>query len=321
MRGCRLQGMDPHVRERTSHVLYESNTWVPAFNLSISLSTTLLHLVQNIATLPTPVAADSDTAVAWSGALRGLAAVVTSWSQRYCVFDKALWSFKVRPAWGPRCACACVRVRVRVRVRGAHSAWCCQQTVDTALGRHEVVDYDVGTQRVSFHMPLHRLWGWLACRLPVAAGLDPRRLLCTPEPLSTSTRLALLEYPLRSLVLAAQIREDMWRRNGMTVVNEVTNYDSRVTSLYLADGDRAAVQVGGVCCGGVSPWLLVHRRSMLPGCALAKRRSRTMLRVGATAVRCAAADAQHVLHRCAAPLRRAALPRQRQRCVPHRVGW
>ena len=123
MRGRRLQGMDPHVRERTSHVLYESNTWVPAFNLSISLSTTLLHLVQNIATLPTPVAADSDTAVAWSGALRGLAAVVTSWSQRYCVFDKALWSFKVRPAWGPRCACACVRVRVRVRVRRAHSAW------------------------------------------------------------------------------------------------------------------------------------------------------------------------------------------------------
>ena len=125
MRGCRLQGMDPHVRERTSHVLYESNTWVPAFNLSISLSTTLLHLVQNIATLPTPVAADSDTAVAWSGALRGLAAVVTSWSQRYCVFDKALWSFKVRPAWGPRCAgCACA------------CAWCSQRLVLPTDGGH-----------------------------------------------------------------------------------------------------------------------------------------------------------------------------------------
>ena len=37
--------------------------------------------------------------------------------------------------------------------------------------------------------------------------------------------LALIEYPLRSLVFAAQVSAGMWKRNGYAVLNQVCNED------------------------------------------------------------------------------------------------
>lgn len=238
--GDAVQGVDPHKRETRRHVLFDSQTWVPAFNLSLITASALCDLVEHVGPLDAAPAPGSATLDAFHSAVREMAAVMSRWSLEREEGKQEVWPEKVR-ARGCEARRSSLGPAAHARVRGVAAAPRRQLTT-CELGRFNLVDYDVAKLPVSFHAPLHRLFGTLSARLAVAAGVDVGALLRS-DGLSMRHRLALLEYPLRAMVLASQIRQGLWRRNGMSTQSELHNYALRVTSTYLIDADRTAVQV------------------------------------------------------------------------------
>jgi E3 ubiquitin-protein ligase UBR2 len=110
------------------------------------------------------------------------------------------------------------------------------------------IPYDVSCYPVSVHLPLTRL----ACALLLELKrhqpkYDPKNLRpwlpATLQPLHPLTTL--MEHSLRTLVLVAQFRAGIWRRNGYSLVNQVFFYHSTHMRDEMYDRDVQLLQLAG----------------------------------------------------------------------------
>lgn len=85
----------------------------------------------------------------------------------------------------------------------------------------ECIEYEVSSLPISVHLPLSRILAGLflhLTRFEVQFESSELDMQTKPNPVQ------LLELPLRTLVMIAQFRAGMWRRNGYSLVNQVYFY-------------------------------------------------------------------------------------------------
>lgn len=80
----------------------------------------------------------------------------------------------------------------------------------------EVIKFQVSNERVAYMNPIHTLFSLFIERVPLEEALKVVD--------NNSDFLVISDYPLRSIVLCAQIETGFWVRNGMSVLNQITYY-------------------------------------------------------------------------------------------------
>ncbi|WFC96935.1 RING-type E3 ubiquitin transferase [Malassezia brasiliensis] len=106
---------------------------------------------------------------------------------------------------------------------------------DAACATAPVAAFGVAHEPVSFHHPMHWLLAELCKSLGAADGVAP--------PIAEHAMLALLEHPLRVVVKLAQIRCNVWVRNGYGIRLQAFHYrDSMWMRDIMYDQDVFLVQ-------------------------------------------------------------------------------
>ena len=247
----RLQHADLQLRFLSAHIEHDSRSWIQAFNLHLSLSSSFPVVLKPLTDLAVPPD------------LTGTAAT--------------------RPPTPPPDALYLASAMGSVTIR-ALASWMGQErtqlitlplppaafvscTVDgsamASVASH--ADFsDVGMSRgASFHIPLHRFFAAMireACAVGDSASACEQVLLalCSASPAACEedvdsgadamfetggrfwSRLA--EQPMRVSAFCAQITAGMWRRNGVAMVNQVVNYASAPLCVRLRDLDILLMQ-------------------------------------------------------------------------------
>ncbi|KAG1706018.1 hypothetical protein DVH05_002580 [Phytophthora capsici] len=263
-----IQGLDPQVRiqDGRAHVTYETQSWLTAFAFHANVSKILTFI---------------------SKGLRYHEAIDTDVRNR----DREMMVFNMLEGfWDQldRAGMATTRLQLYIppcgRLMGSPST-------------EQIVKYDVSTQPVSFHNPLHGLlasflieslyygpppapgsavpwitdWSALLERsmikvLQLDGGGERQNEFVRHK--KTMLIYGMMEYPLRSLVLCAQISCGLWIRNGQNMQRQMLNYTSPPWCSELRDLDLFLVQVSATIVGfpkfltiffdrfGLSEWLL-----------------------------------------------------------------
>lgn len=226
-----LHWADPRKRKRGEHVLFDNNMWIHAFTVSHHFSGLAGSMAraavssEATARVGTSSIASSAAAGGTGGAGSGVTAPKPS-----------------EPRWVSVIAECCRQINSAVRRAAAldRHHWVIR-TVDVRwLPRFESPQFDVASHQVSFHIPVHRFVGLLCRRLAVSLGIDIATLF---EVVPMEQRLQLGDLPLRVMVLAAQVRAKMWRRNGQSLTQELLNYESGPQSAYFGDMDMSTLQL------------------------------------------------------------------------------
>ncbi|XP_072425540.1 E3 ubiquitin-protein ligase UBR1 isoform X1 [Chiloscyllium punctatum] len=100
--------------------------------------------------------------------------------------------------------------------------------------------YLVSREPVSIHLPLSRLLAGLHVHLNKSGAIDK---LEEYVPSSEFQVEKLMDYPLRCLVLMAQVSADMWRRNGFSLVNQAFCYRKVKWREEMFDKDIIMLQI------------------------------------------------------------------------------
>ncbi|XP_066279397.1 E3 ubiquitin-protein ligase UBR2-like [Branchiostoma lanceolatum] len=111
-----------------------------------------------------------------------------------------------------------------------------------------VVDYTVSREPVSIHLPICRLLAGLYLQLG-KYGLT----FNSPElygPLQPPIAMDLLEQPLKTLVMIAQVHAEMWKRNGYSLFHQVYYYHNVRCRSEMQDKDIIMLQVA---CAQMDP--------------------------------------------------------------------
>ncbi|XP_026159837.1 E3 ubiquitin-protein ligase UBR1 isoform X2 [Mastacembelus armatus] len=114
-----------------------------------------------------------------------------------------------------------------------------REATDYYMCKHilHVRPYKVSQEPVSIHLPISRLLAGLyvlLCKTGAIQHLDN----------AVSYDYAqLAEYPLRSVVLAAQVSAEMWRRNGLSLVSQVYYYQDVKCREEMYDKDILMLQI------------------------------------------------------------------------------
>lgn len=107
----------------------------------------------------------------------------------------------------------------------------------------------------SFHIPLHRFYSAVAkCLMfvtnrntcPSATDSFRNDFFGMNDGVDSEERkICFVEFPIRSLVLASQIRSNLWRRNGEeNMMAQLYNYTSLPFCVQFQDADRFLLQLG-----------------------------------------------------------------------------
>lgn len=115
-----------------------------------------------------------------------------------------------------------------------------------AFGRDfKLLQYDVSSSPVSVHLPVSRFLSGLLL------SCDKYKLsfwgLFGFETEDDRLKLFLMEYPLRTLAMVAQVQAGMWRRNGYAVINQVHHYFNVKCRAIMFDKDVIMLQVVASC--------------------------------------------------------------------------
>ncbi|UYV84135.1 UBR1 [Cordylochernes scorpioides] len=102
------------------------------------------------------------------------------------------------------------------------------------------IDYNVAYLPVTIHIPLSRFVAGLLLQLgKYNAKYDKTTFALEHIP----SPVQLMEYPLRTLVLIAQFRAGMWRRNGYSLLNQVFFYSNVKLRDEMFDRDIQMLQI------------------------------------------------------------------------------
>uniref|UniRef100_A0A2K6EIX3 E3 ubiquitin-protein ligase n=1 Tax=Propithecus coquereli TaxID=379532 RepID=A0A2K6EIX3_PROCO len=146
--------------------------------------------------------------------------------------------------------CACDEELLLVAYKECHKAVmrcstsfiCGSKTVVQLCGHTlETKSYRVSEDLVSIHLPLSRTLAGLHVRL---SRLGAVSRLHEFVPLEDFQIEVLVEYPLRCLVLVAQVVAEMWRRNGLSLISQVFYYQDVKCREEMYDKDIIMLQIG-----------------------------------------------------------------------------
>ncbi|OPJ82999.1 E3 ubiquitin-protein ligase UBR1 isoform B [Patagioenas fasciata monilis] len=101
--------------------------------------------------------------------------------------------------------------------------------------------YRVSADPVSIHLPLSRTLAGLHVRLSKTGTISRLHEFVSPEEFQVEL---LVEYPLRCLVLVAQVVAEMWRRNGLSLISQVFYYQDVKCREEMYDKDIIMLQIG-----------------------------------------------------------------------------
>ncbi|NXI40148.1 UBR1 ligase, partial [Galbula dea] len=101
--------------------------------------------------------------------------------------------------------------------------------------------YRVSADPVSIHLPLSRTLAGLHVRLSKTGAISRLHEFISPEDFQVEL---LVEYPLRCLVLVAQVAAEMWRRNGLSLISQVFYYQDVKCREEMYDKDIIMLQIG-----------------------------------------------------------------------------
>ncbi|KAE9035154.1 hypothetical protein PR001_g9433 [Phytophthora rubi] len=262
-----IQGLDPQVRiqDGRAHVTYEIQSWLTAFAFHANVSKILTFISKGLRyhEIADTDSRNQDRERMVFNMLEGF------WDQ----LDRAGMTTTRLKLYVPPCG----------RLMGS---------------TERIVKYDVSTQPVSFHNPLHGLlasflieslyygpppapgsavpWisNWSAllersmAKVLQLNGVEGEEQTDFVRHQKSMLIYGMMEYPLRSLVLCAQISCGLWIRNGQTMQRQMLNYTSPPWCSELRDLDLFLVQVSSTIVGfpkfltiffdrfGLSEWLL-----------------------------------------------------------------
>ncbi|GMF09105.1 unnamed protein product [Phytophthora lilii] len=264
-----IQGLDPQVRiqDGRAHVTYETQSWLTAFAFHANVSKILTFI---------------------SKGLRYHEAADTESRNR----DRERMVFNMLEGfWDQLDRSGVTSTRLQLYIPP------CGRLMGSPY-TEKIVKYDVSTQPVSFHNPLHGLlasflieslyygpppapgsaipwitnWGALLERSMTKVlqlnGTEGEEQNDFVRHKKTMLIYGMMEYPLRSLVLCAQIGCGLWIRNGQNMQRQMLNYTSPPWCSELRDLDLFLVQVSSTVVGfpkfltifldrfGLSEWLL-----------------------------------------------------------------
>lgn len=215
-----FQGMNAQVCQKDTHVEYESELWVNAFNVALQIAKCCRQLTDCIAALPQ---ADPDSR---RSAAQTLIRALTQTLTQINTWDSS--KEELRPE---------ADAAKQPGIAGPQAQTYKEVQLPYVKAVVQVIDYNITEKPVSFHHALHWL---LAGLLEHAHLLDDATLLQLgypggfPEVLTLfkgeasieRALLPIIEYPIRTIAFSAQIRAGVWVRNGYGIRNQVGGFGS-----------------------------------------------------------------------------------------------
>ncbi|KAI9489596.1 hypothetical protein BDB00DRAFT_610159 [Zychaea mexicana] len=222
-----FQCMNAQVCQKDAHVEYESEIWVNAFNVTLQIGKCCRQFAACFGKLPfwDPSGRASATRTLVRAITRILR-MINDWGSEpddMRSVDDNSSARKLRPAT-----------------------------------QQPVLKYDITSQPVSFHQPLHWL---LAFVLEHTASLSEDMLAEAgfqngfeqvlnlfsaenQENISPAVLLPIIEYPIRTVAFSAQIRAGVWVRNGYGIRNQALHYRDVSLRENTYDADLFLLQLG-----------------------------------------------------------------------------
>ncbi|NWX32433.1 UBR1 ligase, partial [Notiomystis cincta] len=149
--------------------------------------------------------------------------------QEWCACDEELLLRSYR-----ECHKAVMRCSTNGRSREKTVFHLCGHTLESR-------PYRVSADPVSIHLPLSRTLAGLHVRLSKTGAISRLHEFVPPEEFQVEL---LVEYPLRCLVLVAQVAAEMWRRNGLSLISQVFYYQDVKCREEMYDKDIIMLQIG-----------------------------------------------------------------------------
>ncbi|RCI05259.1 hypothetical protein CU098_012350, partial [Rhizopus stolonifer] len=242
-----FQGMNAQICQKDTHVEYESEIWVNAFNVTLQIAKCCRQFSDCFAMLP--FTTDEDKISTTTTVVRAISRVlkaIMEWGQ---VDDEEEETEKAKQP------SATASSTPPPKIYGAMA-----QNFHTISLRYtepfEVVKYSVATQPVSFHHPLH----WLLSGLLEYAHLLTDDVLFQAgweggfkkvvtlfhesKNSGTNVLLPILDFPIRTIVFSSQIRAGVWVRNGYGIRNQAHHYRDISLRENTYDADVFLLQMG-----------------------------------------------------------------------------
>lgn len=214
-----FQAMNPQICQKDTHVEYESEVWVNAFNVTLQIAKCCRCFSDCYNTLP--ISTREDQIQSAQTLIRALARVLHA-------IDTWGWGLQEK-----------VPGENNKQVKPVPATSDCKYHTVTLphVGEIRVIEYDVASDPVSFHHPLH----WLLAGILEASSWMDRDILRdagwpedfaqaitlfrvdrTSSPSETEEiLLPILDFPIRTLAFCSQIRTGVWVRNGYNIRNQV----------------------------------------------------------------------------------------------------
>jgi len=207
--------MDSMVRKTGSHQDFDTNSWMSALGVDMSISGIAETMLRKaFEEHEDDGQQNAPSATTLQAVVQSLASTIMAAIRDWIQYEAAMNGFfhTLPPAEG-------------TPIPG----------VATPLSR---IDFQVHSDTVSIHIPLHRF----LARLILTCS---QRGLAIPQlPMDDNTvALALMDLPLRCLVVTAQISNgQMWRRNGISVQGQALHYITPPVCRLLRDLDIVLMQ-------------------------------------------------------------------------------
>ncbi|XP_035225375.1 E3 ubiquitin-protein ligase UBR2-like [Stegodyphus dumicola] len=132
----------------------------------------------------------------------------------------------------------------RANLKHFHSLQSKTTCVGVELANHSAscIEYDVASMPITIHLPLVRFLAGLFLHLEkFSLSYESPQFLI--EGMERPSPEQLMELPLRTLVMLAQFRAGMWRRNGYSLLNQVYFYHNVRLRDEMYDRDILMLQI------------------------------------------------------------------------------
>ncbi|CAO3609919.1 unnamed protein product [Cunninghamella blakesleeana] len=248
-----FQGMNAQVCQKDTHVEYESEVWVNAFNVTLQLAKCCRQFSDCFGAMPMETHKERvDSAKVLVRAFSRILKKIMDWGIEIAGENNNTNTEETSDQTNNKTKSA-----PTVYISGLQT-----QTHHTIslpnMAPFDVIKYDVSSQPVSFHHPLH----WLLAGLLEHAHILTEDVLKgagwstdfyqaitffsmpNNESSSRDILLPILEYPIRTIVFSSQIRAGVWVRNGYGLRTQAHHYREISLRENTYDADVFLLQLG-----------------------------------------------------------------------------